>query len=108
MHCSDAMCDVYNCFAIRVLQRVRYLSRTPFIFTVSLIRKKFVAGRWNLFLFPLSLVERVERRRLCHPSSLRRSGWHARLAYEKGRRMTGSMAGRVVHARLTGEPGMAG
>ena len=50
MPCSDAMCDVYNCFAIRVLQRVRYLSRTPFILSVSLIEKKVVRRRWNLFL----------------------------------------------------------
>ena len=44
------MCDVYNCFAIRVLQRVRYLSRAAFILTVSLIEKKVVRRRWNLFL----------------------------------------------------------
>src|SRR5439155_17733518 len=54
------MCDVYNCFAIRVLPRVRYLARTPFIFTVSLIRKKFVARRWNL------LVKRRRRGGECH------------------------------------------
>jgi len=42
------MGDVYNFFAIRVLQRVRYLSRTPFILNVSLISQGFVARRWNL------------------------------------------------------------
>ena len=48
-HCSDAMRDVYNFFAIRVLHRGRYLSRTPFILSVSLIQQKVVARRWNLF-----------------------------------------------------------
>jgi len=46
------MCDVYNCFAIRALQRVRYHSRTPFILSVSLIEEKVVRRRWNLFLLP--------------------------------------------------------
>jgi len=43
------MRDVYNFFAIRVLRRGRYLSRTPFILSVSLIQQKVVARRWNLF-----------------------------------------------------------
>jgi len=46
------MCDVYNFFAIRVLHRGRYLSRTPFILSVSLIEEKVVRRRWNLFLLP--------------------------------------------------------
>ena len=88
------MCDVYNCFAIRVLQRVRYLSRTPFILSVSLIEKKVVRRRWNLFL--LSYVRAgFARPHPLTPSPFRSSPPDPLSLRERGDQSRGSTRSRI-------------